>query len=79
MMGEQLTFEPIRPTKGTVKALVWHELMAHPEGLCRRDFAQMDVYELSNRIGELEKDGWIIWKGKCERHHHRHPFTLYKI
>jgi hypothetical protein len=75
----QLTFEPRKPKPSTVKAAVLHYLQAHPEGRCRRDFASIDIYELANRIGELEADGWIIGKGKCERHNHRHPFTLYQL
>lgn len=75
----QLTFDPIKPKSGTVKAAVLNLLRYHPDGLCRRDFANQDIYELSNRIGELEDDGWVIEKGKCERHNHRHPFTLYSL
>lgn len=75
----QLTFDPIQPKPGTVKAAVLNLLLAYPDGLCRRDFAQHDIYELSNRIGELEADGWVVHKGKCERHRHRHQFTLYKL
>lgn len=78
-MSDQLTFDPIQPKPGSVKSAVLHYLQAYPDGRCRRDFALIDIYELSNRIGELEADGWVIQKGKCERHNHRHPFTLYKL
>lgn len=72
--------EPIRPKPDSVKAAVLNLLSAFPDGLCRRDFVvYAEIYELSNRIGELEDDGWVIEKGKCERHNHRHPFTLYKL
>jgi hypothetical protein len=73
-------WEPIMPKEGTVKSAVLHLMMAHPGGICRRDAANMiDVYELSNRIGELQADGWTIWKGRCERHGHRQRFTLYSL
>lgn len=75
----QLSFDPLPPKEGTVKAAVLHLLQTHPDGMCRRDFAAEDIFELSNRIGELEVDGWLILKGRCDKHQHRHPFTLYQI
>ena len=76
----QLTLDPLWPKKGTVKAGVLNLMMAMPEGICRRDAANLiDVYELSNRIGELQADGWIIHKARCERHNHRQRFTLYHL
>lgn len=76
---QQLTLDPIQPKPGSVKAAVLNLLMAYPDGLCRRDFANEDIFELSNRIGELQADGWIIHKSRCEKHHHRQRFTLYSI
>lgn len=79
-MMQQLTFDPIQPKPGSVKASVLHLMLAMPDGICRRDAANLiDVYELSNRIGELQADGWVIHKGRCERHHHRQRFTLYSL
>lgn len=75
----QLSLEPLMPKPGSVKAAVLHLLQSRPEGMCRRDFANEDIYELSNRIGELQADGWVILKGRCQRHNHRQKFTLYSL
>lgn len=69
---------PIEPKAGTVKAQLLAMLRSR-EGICRRDAASADVYELSNRIGELAKDGWPIQRTTCERHQHRQLFTLYSL
>lgn len=77
---QQLTLDPLMPKPGSVKSAVLNLMMAMPDGICRRDAASLiDVYELSNRIGELQADGWMIYKVRCDRHHHRQRFTLYHL
>lgn len=78
-MTGQLSLDPIQPKPGSAKEAVWHLLMMFPDGICRRIAAEWDIYELSARIGELERDGWTILKSRCERHSHRQRFTLYKL
>lgn len=76
----QLSLDPVMPKPGSVKAAVLNLMLGMPDGICRRDAAvEIEVYELSNRIGELEADGWVILKSKCERHNHRQKFTLYSL
>lgn len=76
----QLTLNPVWPKEGTVKASVLELLLTHPEGICRRNAAQIDVYELSNRIGELAADGWaIVREPRCRNHFHNQRFTLYRL
>lgn len=72
---------PTRPERGTVKAAVLNLLLSHPEGICRRDAAlEIEVYELSNRIGELAADGWaIVREPRCRNHFHHQRFTLYRL
>lgn len=78
-MTGQLIFEPTRPKAGTVKAAVLNLLRAYPDGLCRRDFANHDIYEVANRIGELQRDGWIIVNRPCKRHAHKHRLVEYYL
>ena len=74
----QLGFGPLYPKPGSVKAEVLRLLQTHREGICRKDAALWaEVYELSSRIGELESDGWVISRGRCNKHAHRQKFTLY--
>lgn len=57
-------------------------LMAYrPEGACRRDFVTYaDIYEVSARIGEMQAKGVAIsTTDRCDKHRHRHRFTLYKL
>jgi hypothetical protein len=71
---DQLRLEhvgPQEPKPGTVKASIMQLLRQHPEGLCRRNWAQYDIYEVSARIGELQRDGWVIGIRRCSRHDHR--------
>lgn len=80
-MVEQL-FLPIEPKPDSVKAAVLDYLRARPDGSCRRDFAlELEVYELSARIGELKKDGWHIITRPCSRHRHRRhsQFLEYRL
>lgn len=54
-------------------------LRANPDGLCRRQFAQRDVYEVSARILELQDEGAFIERGQCKRHRHRVKVYRYKL
>ena len=47
--------------------------------MCRRTFAQHDIYEVSARIGELEDAGYLVGKGRCLLHHHKRRFTSYML
>jgi len=79
-MTGQLTLDPVWPKEDTAKSAVLHLMLAHPDGICRRDAVNyIDCYELSARIGELQADGWQIHKSRCERHGHRQRFTLYSL
>lgn len=77
-------YEPLRdpydrltPTQSYVYAL----LDGRPlDGLCRRDFALHDVYEVSNRISEIEQRlGIEIERERCRIHKHRHRVIRYRL
>lgn len=47
---------------------------------CRLDFAAADVWEVSNRITEVEERmGIVINRDRCGIHAHRHPVTRYSL
>lgn len=49
-------------------------------GMCRRSFALQDVYEVSNRISEIEQRlGITIERERCTVHDHRHRVVRYKL
>lgn len=55
-------------------------LEARPGGVCRRDFAAFDVWEVSNRISEIEQRlGITISRAKCTTHQHRHRVVRYSL
>ena len=59
---------------------VYSLLLVNREGMCRLDFAHADVWEVSNRIGEIEdRLGITIERERCRKHNHRHAVTLYRI
>lgn len=59
---------------------VYSLLLVNREGMCRLDFAHADVWEVSNRIGEIEdRLGITIERGRCTKHNHRHAVTLYRV
>ena len=58
---------------------VYDLLRWFPDGRCRRDFAHVDVYEVSNRIGELRDAGFIIGVRPCRRHNHRTGVVEYRL
>lgn len=73
----QLSFDPIKPKAGTLKAAVLELLYTLP-GICRRSAVdELDCYELASRIGELRALGYAIGTRPCERHYHRQRFTEY--
>lgn len=52
--------------------VVYDVLRHHPYGACRKVFADVDVYEVANRITEIEhRLGIVIDRGPCEAHEHR--------
>lgn len=75
----QLTFDTMEPPKGTVRSSVLNLLRAYPDGLCREDFASGHIYEVSARIGELQKLGWAITTSPCRRHQHRTRIVEYRL
>lgn len=76
----QLSFAPIEPKSGTVKAALLDMLRGWPDGICRKDAAvQLEVYELSARVLELEADGFLILRTRCTRHRHRQKFVNYRL
>lgn len=77
---QQLTFDPIQPKDGTLLAAVLQLLYDRREGICRRSAVEeLDCYELSARIGELEKLGWTITKRRCNLHYHQRRFVRYSL
>lgn len=59
---------------------VWELLMARPDGMCRRDFSAHDVWEVSNRISEIEAKLRVeIARERCWKHLHRHRVVLYRL
>ncbi len=59
--------------------VVLHLLRGYPDGMCRRTFAQHDIYEVSARIGELADAGYLVGKGRCTVHHHKRRFVSYML
>ena len=59
--------------------VVLHLLRGYPEGMCRRTFANHDIYEVSARVGELEDAGYVIGKQRCTAHHHKRRFVAYRL
>lgn len=80
-MMDQLAFKPLAPKPGTVRESVLIVLQqASPLGVCRMEWARdHDIYEISNRIGELQSMGWLIGNRICERHYHRTRITEYHL
>lgn len=78
-MMDQLSFKALRPKEGTVRYSVLHMLEVHPYGLCREDFVKDHIYEVSARVGELQKMGWVITTAPCLRHHHQSRIVQYQL
>lgn len=69
-------YDKLTPTQRYVYDL----LLARPDGVCRRTFAMHDVYEVSNRISEIEQRLSItIERERCTRHGHRHRVVRYSL
>lgn len=67
--------DKLTPTQRYIYSL----LLVNREGMCRLDFAHADVWEVSNRIGEIEdRLGITIERERCRKHNHRHAVTLYR-
>lgn len=74
-----LVSEPRWPKEGTVPHRIVGILTAR-QAVCRRDFAvEFEIYEVSNRIGELKDLGWPIENRPCKRHDHRAHIVEYFI
>lgn len=59
---------------------VYNILEARGSGACRRDFAAFDVWEVSNRISEIEaRLNITINRAKCTVHQHRHRVVRYSL
>ena len=59
---------------------VYGILYGAPQGACRRDFAQFDVWEVSNRIAEIEDRLRIdITRTRCTKHDHRNRVVRYSL
>lgn len=78
-MMDQLAFKPLAPKEGTTKAAVLNMLQHYQHGLCRQDFADNHVYEVSARVGELRALGWVITTRICVRHPHRSRILEYQL
>lgn len=62
------------------QAAVYSLLDGRPDGLCRRDFAQHDIFEVANRIAEIEtRLGIQIGRERCTVHHHRRRIVRYSL
>lgn len=59
---------------------VFDILHGRPGGACRREFALFDVWEVSNRISEIEaRLGITIQRSRCVQHPHRHRVVRYSL
>ena len=76
LAGRIHTTAPLTPTQNAVYSI----LRTHPDGVCRRVFAQFDIFEVANRISEIEQRlGITIERDVCRRHAHKQRFTLYRL
>lgn len=70
------TRKPLTPGQRAVYGILY----GRPNGACRRDFALFDIWEVSNRISEIESRlGISIQRERCTAHSHRHRVTRYKL
>lgn len=75
-VAPSLPQRPLTPTQMVVYRILW----GRPEGACRRTFAMHDVWEVANRISEIEdRLGITIRRERCTVHNHRHRVVRYKL
>ena len=68
--------DSLTPTQRRVYGILY----GAPQGACRRDFAQFDVWEVSNRISEIEDRLRItITRDRCVKHDHRNRVVRYSL
>ena len=59
---------------------VYDILLGHPYGACRRTFASVDVFEVANRISEIEdRLGITIQRERCTAHPHKRRIISYRL
>jgi hypothetical protein len=74
---EKAPYDLLTPTQRHVYALLSGRIL---DGLCRRDFALHDIYEVSNRISEIEQRlGITIERDRCHVHQHRNRIIRYRL
>ena len=73
----QWPYSALTPTQQAI----YSYLVGRPlDGACRRDFAGIDVYEVANRITEIERRlGIVVERERCRIHRHRRPFVRYRL
>jgi hypothetical protein len=47
--------------------------------MCRRQFAQHDVYEPAARLTELRRAGFVFESAQCVAHHHQRRMLSYRL
>lgn len=61
------------------QAAVW-VILRRPGGACRLEFALEDVWEVSNRVAEVEQRlGVEVRRERCTSHDHRHRVVRYSL
>lgn len=60
---------------------VYNLLKSNPQGLCRRDFAQRDFYEIHARFTEMRREGVFVESTLCHKpgHFHRSRIHVYRL
>jgi len=72
--------DPVNSRLTATQGAIWNLLRTHPAGLCRRDLARWDHWEVSNRISEIEdRLGIVIVRERCVDHPHRHRVVRYSL
>lgn len=59
--------------------VVLHLLRGYPDGMCRRQFADHDVYEPAARITELKRAGYLFESRQCGLHAHQRRMLSYRL
>jgi hypothetical protein len=60
---------------------VYNILKSNPQGLCRRDWAQRDFYEIHARFCELRAEGIVVSSEVCRKtgHFHKGRVHVYRL